>query len=61
MNVKPNKNIIMIPTSAHGTNPASATMAGFEVCYINCAKNGEVDTSHLLEKCKKYKGVYKTS
>jgi glycine dehydrogenase subunit 2 len=38
---------ILIPTSAHGTNPASAMMAGFETVPVNCNVDGRVDLNHL--------------
>jgi glycine dehydrogenase subunit 2 len=38
---------ILIPTSAHGTNPASAMMAGFETLSVNCNSQGLVDLEHL--------------
>ena len=37
----------LIPTSAHGTNPASAQMAGMKIQPINVDKNGSVDMKHL--------------
>ena len=40
----------MIPTSAHGTNPASANMAGFNVEYINTDKVGGIDLEDLQKK-----------
>ncbi|HEX7713314.1 MAG TPA: aminomethyl-transferring glycine dehydrogenase subunit GcvPB [Bacillota bacterium] len=38
---------ILVPTSAHGTNPASAAMAGFEAIPVNCNADGLVDLDHL--------------
>lgn len=38
---------VLVPTSAHGTNPASAAMAGFETVSINCNSEGLVDLEHL--------------
>lgn len=43
------RNIVLIPASAHGTNPASAVMAGLEVKVVNCDDQGNIDTSHLKE------------
>ena len=40
----------MIPTSAHGTNPASANMAGFNVEYVNTDKVGGIDLDDLKKK-----------
>ncbi len=44
------KNTILIPDSAHGTNPASAAMAGFEVVSVQSKPNGEVDLEALKTK-----------
>ncbi|PNS01792.1 glycine dehydrogenase subunit 2 [Petrotoga miotherma DSM 10691] len=41
------KNEVIIPDSAHGTNPASAVMAGFEVVKVNSNNEGRVDLDHL--------------
>ncbi|MBU6152704.1 MAG: aminomethyl-transferring glycine dehydrogenase [Bdellovibrionales bacterium] len=41
------RNICLIPKSAHGTNPASAVMAGFEVVVVECDRDGNVDLSDL--------------
>ncbi|CAG4937772.1 unnamed protein product [Colias eurytheme] len=43
------RNICLIPVSAHGTNPASAHMAGMRVCAIRVTANGDVDMEHLKE------------
>ncbi|XP_038210527.1 glycine dehydrogenase (decarboxylating), mitochondrial [Zerene cesonia] len=43
------RNICLIPVSAHGTNPASAHMAGMRVCAIRVTSNGDVDMEHLKE------------
>ena len=45
-----NRNVCLIPTSAHGTNPASATMAGFKVVSIACLKDGDIDLADLRAK-----------
>ena len=42
----------LIPKSAHGTNPASAVMAGFEVVSIDCDKEGNIDFEYLSQKVK---------
>lgn len=39
--------VCLIPTSAHGTNPASAQMAGMKIQPINVDRNGAVDMKHL--------------
>ena len=44
----------MIPTSAHGTNPASAAMAGMDIYKVNVLKNGEIDMNMLVDLAKKY-------
>ena len=44
------RNICLIPTSAHGTNPASAVMAGMKVVLVSCDENGNVDMQDLREK-----------
>lgn len=38
---------VLVPASAHGTNPASAAMAGFEITSVNCDPEGLVDLDHL--------------
>ena len=43
------RRIILIPDSAHGTNPASAAMCGFSVKTINSCKEGEIDINNLKE------------
>ena len=42
-----NRNKMIIPSSAHGTNPASAVMAGFEVVVTGCDDNGNIDIDEL--------------
>ena len=44
------RNICLIPESAHGTNPASAQMVGYEVVVIDCDENGDIDMADLEEK-----------
>ena len=41
------RNIFLIPSSAHGTNPASAVMAGMNVEVVKCDENGNIDLSDL--------------
>ena len=43
------RNVVLIPASAHGTNPASAVMAGLKVKVVNCDDQGNIKTDHLLE------------
>ena len=45
-----NRNICLIPSSAHGTNPASAQMTGMKIVVVNCDKNGNVDIEDLKKK-----------
>jgi glycine dehydrogenase subunit 2 len=47
----PERNIVLVPDSAHGTNPASAVMAGFKVISVRSAADGDVDLEHLNELC----------
>ena len=47
--------ICLIPTSSHGTNPASAAMAGMQIIKIKVDKEGKVDMNHLKEAAEKYK------
>jgi glycine dehydrogenase len=51
---QPQRNICLIPASAHGTNPASAAMAGFEVVVVACDARGNVDMADLEAKCAQY-------
>jgi len=46
------RNVCLIPSSAHGTNPASAHMAGMDVVVVNCDRDGNVDLSDLRAKAK---------
>lgn len=49
------RNIAIIPTSAHGTNPASAVLAGMKVVLVNCDENGNVDLQDLYLKAEQHK------
>ncbi|ONH73856.1 Glycine dehydrogenase (decarboxylating), mitochondrial [Pichia kudriavzevii] len=49
-----NRNIVLIPISAHGTNPASASMAGFKVIPIKCLSNGNLDLVDLKKQAEKH-------
>ncbi|WP_185872777.1 aminomethyl-transferring glycine dehydrogenase [Blattabacterium cuenoti] len=51
------RNVALIPSSSHGTNPASAKMAGMKIVIINTNKNGSIDQHDLFDKIKKYKDV----
>ncbi len=48
------RNIALIPSSAHGTNPASAVMAGMQVVVTKCDAEGNIDVADLKEKAEKY-------
>ena len=47
------RNIALIPSSAHGTNPASAVMAGMKVVVVKCDTNGNIDVDDLKPKQKR--------
>lgn len=47
-----NRTVVLIPSSAHGTNPASAVMAGMEVAVVKCDEKGNIDVNDLKEKIK---------
>lgn len=49
------RNVILIPISAHGTNPASAVMAGFKVVVTKCDEAGNIDVADLRMNAEKYK------
>ncbi len=49
------RKIALIPASAHGTNPASAVMAGHKVVVVKTTEKGNIDVSDLKEKAEKYK------
>ncbi len=49
------RNICLIPSSAHGTNPASAVMAGLRVVVVRCDENGNIDIKDLKQKAEEYK------
>ena len=48
------RNICLIPTSAHGTNPATAVMCGMKVVPVRCNKQGEIDMEDVQEKLAKH-------
>ncbi len=48
------RNVTLIPSSAHGTNPASAVMAGMKVVVVKCDDNGNIDVQDLREKAEKH-------
>jgi glycine dehydrogenase len=49
-NGEPHRKVCLIPSSAHGTNPASASMAGMEVVVVACNARGDVDVEDLRAK-----------
>lgn len=49
------RNVCLIPSSAHGTNPASAVMAGMEVVVVKCDTNGNIDVADLQAKAEQYR------
>jgi glycine dehydrogenase len=49
------RNVCLIPTSAHGTNPASAVMAGMKVVAVACDPNGNIDVADLRAKAEAHK------
>ena len=51
------RNICLIPSSAHGTNPASAVMAGMQVIVVECDENGNIDMADLAAKASEHAAV----
>ncbi len=49
------RNVCLIPSSAHGTNPASAHMAGMEVVVVKCDESGNIDVNDLKNKAEQFK------
>ncbi len=49
------RNVALIPSSAHGTNPASAAMAGMKIIVTKCDEKGNVDVADLKAKAEQYK------
>lgn len=49
-----NRNIVLIPASAHGTNPASAAQCGYDIVVVNCDAQGNVDMDDLKIKADQY-------
>ena len=48
------RNVVLIPASAHGTNPASAAMAGMKIVTVACDQNGNIDVDDLKTKAEEY-------
>ena len=51
---EPHRKVCLIPSSAHGTNPASASMVGMEVVVVACDARGDVDVEDLRAKADKH-------
>ncbi|MGE3164802.1 MAG: aminomethyl-transferring glycine dehydrogenase [Planctomycetota bacterium] len=51
------RNVCLIPSSAHGTNPASAAMAGMEVVVVECDERGNVDLEDLAAKAQEHESA----
>ena len=49
------RNLILIPSSAHGTNPASAAMVGMDIIVVACDTNGNIDLNDLRQKAEENK------
>ncbi len=49
------RNVVLIPASAHGTNPASAAMAGMQVVVVACDEKGNINVDDLKAKAEQYK------
>ncbi len=54
-NGQEHRDVCIIPSSAHGTNPASAAMAGMKVVVVKCDEKGNIDVTDLREKALQYK------
>jgi len=54
-NNEANRNVCLIPSSAHGTNPASAQMVGMKVVVVKCDEHGNVDFEDLKKKAEDHK------
>jgi glycine dehydrogenase len=54
---EPHRKVCLIPSSAHGTNPASASMAGMEVVVVACDARGDVDVDDLRAKAEKHSKI----
>ena len=54
-NGQENRNVCLIPASAHGTNPASAAMAGMNIIVVKSTQDGEIDVDDLKQKAEENK------
>jgi glycine dehydrogenase len=50
-----NRDVVLIPSSAHGTNPASAVMAGLKVVVVACDEKGNIDLDDVRKKAEEHK------
>jgi glycine dehydrogenase len=50
-----NRTVVLVPSSAHGTNPASAAMAGMQIVIIECDEKGNISVSDLKKKAEEHK------
>jgi glycine dehydrogenase len=53
-NGQQNRNLVLIPSSAHGTNPATAAMAGMDIVVVKCDEKGNIDVADLKTKAEQY-------
>ncbi len=51
------RNVVLVPSSAHGTNPASAVMAGMKVVVVKCDEEGNIDLEDLKSKALEYRNT----
>jgi len=51
------RNVALIPSSAHGTNPASAVLAGLKVVVVSCDNSGNIDLGDLKKKAEQHRDV----
>ena len=51
------RNVVLIPSSAHGTNPASAALAGMDIKIVKCDDNGNIDVDDLKAKAEEFKNT----
>ena len=54
-NGNPHRNVVLIPSSAHGTNPASAALAGMTIVIVKCDEKGNIDVVDLKAKAEQHK------
>lgn len=54
-NGQAHRNVALIPSSAHGTNPASAAMAGMKIVVVKCDDKGNIDIADLKQKAEQHK------